>query len=85
MTDDPTPREHLLRLLTVSGISNTAYARALGSDRTRVDDWLSGTIQIPQTAQDWLKHAIADEDSIHTRVGEIEITIRRTGPRKGRR
>lgn len=80
MTDDP--RRQLLWLLETSGISASAFARAIGSDRTRVDDWLSGKIEIPQTMQRWLANAAPTDDFIVTRVGELEVQIRRDGPRR---
>jgi DNA-binding transcriptional regulator YdaS (Cro superfamily) len=76
------PRAHLADLLAISGISATAFARALGSDRTRIDDWLSGAIEIPRTAQAWIAQATATDGTITTQVGELRIEVRRTGPRR---
>ena len=75
-------RSHLAHILAESGISATAFARALGSDRTRIDDWISGHIEIPRTALAWIEHATATDGTITTTVGELRITIKRTGPRR---
>lgn len=79
MPDHPALLEGLLQ---TSGVSVAAFARTIGSDRTRVDDWLARKIAVPRTMHEWIENAVADAGSIQTRVGELEVLVRRTGPRR---
>lgn len=71
--DDDQARAHLSAMISASGLSLAAFARAIGVDRGTVGDWLTGAKGLPDSRRQWL----AALDRVDATVERVSVVTRR--------